>query len=133
MSDESAASSQEFSLPTVGGGLHDIGEKLPRDLQTGDVNFTVSVALPDGLSGSQPQLNLVYSSGTFGAGWNLSIPGVNRQTSKDWLLCESFDDKGPLLITNTLPKTAATWIRGGNRRSRPVQPLGYNERFIRSD
>ena len=79
MSDEAAGSSQEFSLPTVGGGLHDIGEKLPRDL-TVDGSFTVSVALPDGLSGFQPQLNLVYVSGTFGAGWNLNIPGVNRQT-----------------------------------------------------
>ena len=45
-----------------------------------------SVALPPGRNGFQPQLNLVYSTGngngTFGLGWSLSIPGVNRQTSK---------------------------------------------------
>jgi hypothetical protein len=39
-----------------------------------------------GSGGFQPELSLVYSTwngnGLFGLGWNLSVPGVSRKTSK---------------------------------------------------
>src|SRR6266446_5583238 len=77
---------QVISLPQGGGALHGIGEKFSPDLHTGTGNFTVPIALPAGRNGFQPQLNLVYSTGTgngpFGLGWNLSVPGVTRKTSK---------------------------------------------------
>ena len=86
MSNKSGTSSQIISLPKGGGAQHGIGEKFSPDLHTGTGNFTVPIALPPGRNGFQPQLNLVYSTGTgngtFGLGWNLSIPGVSRQTSK---------------------------------------------------
>ncbi|MBF2009493.1 MAG: VCBS repeat-containing protein [Chlorogloeopsis fritschii C42_A2020_084] len=86
MSDKSGVSSQVISLPKGGGALHGIGEKFSPDLHTGTGNFTVPIALPHGRNGFQPQLNLVYSTGNgngaFGLGWNLSIPGISRQTSK---------------------------------------------------
>ena len=63
-----------------------MGEKFSPDLHTGTGNFTVPIALPPGRNGFQPQINLVYSTGSgngpFGLGWNLSIPGVSRKTSK---------------------------------------------------
>lgn len=75
-----------ISLPQGGGALQGIGEKFSPDLHTGTGNFTVPIAVPPGRNGFQPQLNLVYStgngSGPFGLGWNLSIPGVARQTAK---------------------------------------------------
>lgn len=84
MSNKSAA--QTISLPKGGGALHGIGEKFAPDLHTGTGNFTVPIALPPGRNGFQPQLNLVYSTGhgngPFGLGWNLSIPGISRKTSK---------------------------------------------------
>ncbi|MGZ4997480.1 MAG: SpvB/TcaC N-terminal domain-containing protein [Methylobacter sp.] len=80
------SASQVISLPKGGGALHGIGEKFSPDLFTGTGNFTVPIALPAGRNGFQPQLNLVYSTGSgnspFGLGWNLSIPGVSRKTSK---------------------------------------------------
>ncbi len=86
MSNKSGVSSQIISLPQGGGAFHGIGEKFSPDLHTGTGNFTVPIALPPGRNGFQPQLNLVYSTGNgngpFGLGWDLSIPGVNRLTSK---------------------------------------------------
>lgn len=86
MSNKSGTSNQIISLPKGGGAQHGIGEKFSPDLHTGTGNFTVPIALPPGRNGFQPQLNLVYSTGNgnspFGLGWNLSIPGVSRQTSK---------------------------------------------------
>jgi RHS repeat-associated protein len=77
---------QAIALPKGGGALQGMGETFSPDLQTGTGNFSVPIALPPGRNGFQPQLSLVYStgngSGPFGLGWNLSIPGVARKTSK---------------------------------------------------
>ena len=81
-----SSSSNAISLPKGGGALNGIGEKFSPDLHTGTGNFTVPIALPPGRNGFQPQLSLVYSTGNangpFGLGWNLSVPGVSRKTSK---------------------------------------------------
>src|SRR5262245_28591660 len=86
MSSASGTSPQIISLPKGGGALSGIGEKFSPDLYTGTGNFTIPIALPSGRNGFQPQLSLVYSTGSgngpFGLGWNLSIPGVSRKTSK---------------------------------------------------
>jgi len=86
MSGGGSGPSQTISLPKGGGALHGIGEKFAPDLHTGTGNFTVPISLPPGRNGFQPQLNLVYSTGNgngpFGFGWNLSVPGVTRKTSK---------------------------------------------------
>ena len=86
MGNNASEAGQTIALPKGGGALHGIGEKFSPDLHTGTGNFTIPVALPPGRNGFQPQLNLVYSTGTgngpFGLGWNLSIPGVSRKTSK---------------------------------------------------
>ncbi len=63
-----------------------LGENMLPDLHSGIGNFTVSIALPPGRNGFQPQLNLVHSTGHrdgyLGLGWSLSIPGMMRTTSK---------------------------------------------------
>src|SRR5207248_2182940 len=86
MSATTGAASQVITLPQGGGALHGIGETFSPDLHTGTGNFTIPIVLPAGRNGFQPQLNLVYSTGAgngpFGLGWNLSIPGVSRKTSK---------------------------------------------------
>lgn len=86
MGDKAGAASQVISLPKGGGSLQGMGEKFSPDLHTGTGNFTIPIALPSGRNGFQPQLDLVYSTGNgngpFGLGWNLSIPGVSRKTSK---------------------------------------------------
>ena len=86
MSNNSGSSSQVISLPQGGGALKGIGEKFSPDLHTGTGNFTIPISLPTGRNGLQPQLDLTYSTGNgnglFGFGWNLSVPGVARKTSK---------------------------------------------------
>jgi RHS repeat-associated protein len=86
MGNKSGTSAQIISLPKGGGALSGIGETFSPDLFTGTGNFTVPIALPPGRNGFQPQLNLVYSTGSgngpFGLGWSLSVPGVSRKTSK---------------------------------------------------
>jgi YD repeat-containing protein len=86
MGSNSSSPSQIISLPKGGGALQGIGEKFSPDLHTGTGNFTVPIALPPGRNGFQPQLNLVYSTGNgngpFGLGWNLSVPGIARQTAR---------------------------------------------------
>ena len=99
MSTNSAASGQTIALPKGGGALHGIGEKFSPDLHTGTGNFTIPITLPSGRNGFQPQLNLVYSTGNgngpFGLGWNLSIPGITRKTSKG---VPRYDEDGDVFI-----------------------------------
>ncbi|MDO7877730.1 SpvB/TcaC N-terminal domain-containing protein [Hymenobacter sp. ASUV-10] len=84
MSNTSGASA--ISLPKGGGAVGGLGEKFSPDLFTGTGNFSVPIALPPGRNGFQPELTLGYSTGNgnsaFGLGWNLSVPGVTRKTSK---------------------------------------------------
>jgi RHS repeat-associated protein len=86
MANKSNNASQIITTPQGGGALHGIGETFAPDLHTGTGNFTVPIATPAGRNGFQPQLSLSYSSGNgngpYGLGWNLSIPGVSRKTSK---------------------------------------------------
>jgi len=86
MGNKSGVSSQVISLPKGGGALQGIGEKFTSDLHTGTGSFSIPLSVPPGRNGFQPQLSLSYSSGSgngpFGLGWNISIPGVSRKTSK---------------------------------------------------
>lgn len=86
MANKSNTPAQTISTPQGGGALHGIGETFSPDLHTGTGNFTVPLTLPPGRNGFEPKLSLVYSTGNgngpFGLGWNLTIPGVSRKTSK---------------------------------------------------
>ncbi len=86
MADSNSSSTTNISLPKGGGALKGIGETFSPDLFTGTGNFTIPIEVPSGRNGFQPQLSLGYSTGNgngpFGLGWNLSIPGVARKTSK---------------------------------------------------
>jgi hypothetical protein len=79
-------SSPLISMPKGGGALQAIGETFSPDLHTGTGNFTVPIPLPPGRNGLQPKISLVYSTGNgngpFGLGWSLSIPIIQRKTSK---------------------------------------------------
>jgi RHS repeat-associated protein len=99
MGQQSQAVNSVISLPQGGGALQGIGESFSPDLHTGTGNFTVPIAIPPGRNGFQPQINLVYSTGNgngpFGLGWNLSVPGVSRKTSKG---IPRYDDRGDIFI-----------------------------------
>lgn len=86
MSNKSGVSEQVISLPKGGGALKGMGETFSPDLHTGTGNFSIPLQVPAGRNGFQPDLKLVYSTGSgngpFGLGWNLSIPGVSRKTDR---------------------------------------------------
>lgn len=83
---ESTGEGAIISLPKGGGAISGLGEKFAPDLFTGTGNFTVPIGLPPGRAGHAPQLSLGYSTGNgngpFGSGWQLSLPGVARKTSR---------------------------------------------------
>jgi RHS repeat-associated protein len=83
---DSTAEASAISLPKGGGAVSGLGDKFSPDLFTGTGNFSVPIAVPAGRLGVAPQLSLAYSTGSgngpFGLGWQLSLPGVSRKTSR---------------------------------------------------
>jgi RHS repeat-associated protein len=75
-----------ISLPQGGGAISGIGETFQPDLHTGTGNLAIPLQLPPGRNGLQPSLSLSYSTGNpngpYGLGWDLTVPGVRRKTSK---------------------------------------------------
>ena len=86
MSNKSGIAEQVINIPKGGGEMKGLGETFSPDLHTGTGNFSVPISLPSGRNGFQPELGLTYSTGNgntcFGLGWQLSVPGVSRKTSK---------------------------------------------------
>ncbi|MBC7839003.1 MAG: toxin, partial [Nitrospiraceae bacterium] len=63
-----------------------MGEKFAANAVTGTGSMSVPIATSPGRSGFGPQLSLSYDSGSgngsFGLGWNLSLPSITRKTDK---------------------------------------------------
>ncbi len=115
-----------ISNPQSGGAQSGLGEKFSPDLFTGTGNFSVPISVPPGRNGYQPELTLGYSSGNsdgvFGMGWNLSVPGVMRKTSKGIPI---YEDKSDIFILSgaedLVPVRIENEILTGN--------IGYEKTF----
>lgn len=74
------------TLPKGGGAIKGMGEKFAANLMTGTGSMSVPLATSPGRAGFGPQLSLSYDSGagngSFGFGWNLSLPSITRKTDK---------------------------------------------------
>ena len=74
-----------LSLPKGGGAIQGIGEKLQANPVTGSANLTLPLPTTPA-RGLAPSLALTYDSGAangpFGLGWHLSLPTIQRRTSK---------------------------------------------------
>ncbi len=78
--------------------------------QTGALQYSYPIAVPPGRLGNEPSLALSYSSqapiyGGVAAGWSLSIPEIQRDTSKGIL--EQIGGLGPDTRTRTFLSTMA--------------------------
>ena len=75
-----------LSLPKGGGAIRAMGEKFAANPVTGTGSMLVPIATSSGRSGFGPQLSLNYDSGagngSFGLGWDLSLPTITRKTDK---------------------------------------------------
>ena len=85
-SSQSPSQAPAIALPTGGGAIRGIDEKLQVNPATGSAAMTVPIATSPARQGFGPQLTLSYDSGSgsgpFGLGWSLSLPQITRQTSK---------------------------------------------------
>jgi len=86
MANKSGVSERVISLPKGGGALKGIGETFQPNLFSGTGNHSIPISISPGRNGFGPTLSLQYSSGngngTFGLGWQLSIPRITRKTEK---------------------------------------------------
>ncbi len=75
----------EVSFPKGGGAIQGMGESLNGGGMSGTVSLNVPLPITPG-RGFAPTLALQYASGNgnspFGLGFNLSLPSINRRTSK---------------------------------------------------
>jgi RHS repeat-associated protein len=75
-----------ISLPTGGGAIRGIDEKLSVSQPTGTASLTLGVFTSAARQGFGPRLALRYDSGAgngpFGLGWSLGVPAITRKTSK---------------------------------------------------
>ncbi|MCU0694667.1 MAG: FG-GAP-like repeat-containing protein [Polyangiaceae bacterium] len=84
--DKSGVSPSRLHLPKGPGSLEGIGENAEPNLSMGLMTYGVPIEVPKGYDGLAPALRLAYSSGSgnseVGIGWSLSVPSVERMTSK---------------------------------------------------
>jgi RHS repeat-associated protein len=75
-----------LALPKGGGAIRGIGEKFSANPATGTGSLSIPIATSPGRGGFELGLQLSYDSGagngSFGLGWNLSVPAVTRRTDK---------------------------------------------------
>ncbi len=85
-SGDSGATLPHISLPTGGGAVRGIDEKLTIGQPTGAASLSVPISVSPGRQGFTPSLELRYDSGAgngpFGLGWTLSVPSITRKTSR---------------------------------------------------
>ena len=101
---KSALRPNVLSLPAGPGSIEGLGESFQPQLNTGTASYNVPLVVPIGRAGFAPSLALSYNSGvgnkTFGLGWSLSLPYIQRQTDKglpyytDWPTGDSKDNDG---------------------------------------
>ena len=66
------------SLPTSGGAIRGIGEKVSVNLSTGTASMTVPIAVSPGRSGFAPELSLSYDSGAGNGPFGFGTTGIER-------------------------------------------------------
>ncbi|MFC7548747.1 SpvB/TcaC N-terminal domain-containing protein [Plantactinospora sp. GCM10030261] len=118
----SVPSAPSVALPTGGGAIRGIGEKLAVNPAMGTGAMTVPIATSAGRSGFGPQLALAYDSaqgnGPFGFGWALSLPSVSRKTDQG---LPRYDDSDVFLLSGAedlVPLGAGPAVEPGYRVDR---------------
>ena len=101
----------QVSLPKGGGAIQGIGETFQANEFTGTASLSIPIQTSS-CRGFEPTLNVDYSSGngngSFGLGFDLSIPKISRKTSKglpkydrsDTFLLFNGDDLVPFPVEN---------------------------------
>jgi RHS repeat-associated protein len=82
----SGVSDERVSLPDGPGSIGGLGANATVDANHGAMRYSVTIEAPRGFAGLTPSLDLQYSStggtGPLGIGWSMSIPSIDRMTSR---------------------------------------------------
>ncbi|MCI0525620.1 MAG: hypothetical protein L0Y75_10195 [Acidobacteria bacterium] len=99
----SAFAAPSISMPKGGGAIRGVGEKFAANPVSGSGSITVPIAITPGRSGLTPQLMLSYDTasgaGTFGLGWNLSLPAITRKTDKGLPQYQDADESDVFILS----------------------------------
>jgi RHS repeat-associated protein len=83
---ETGVSDNRVSLPNPPGSIDGVVDNARVSGNTGAMTFSVPIDVPQGFEGVTPSLALAYSSlagdGPVGLGWDLSVPAIERTTSR---------------------------------------------------
>lgn len=94
----------KISLPTGGGAIRAIDEKLTINQATGSASMTVPVYVSPGRQGLTPAFGLSYDSGggsgVLGIGWRLSTPQITRKTSRGLPRYEDASDSDVYVLSD---------------------------------
>lgn len=130
-----------ISLPNGGGAIRNIDEKFQVNPANGTAALSIPLPFTPGRAGTAPGLSLDYNSGSgnssFGLGWKLEIPVVQRRTEKKFPLYRddidvftfsggedlvpSVEDTGDVNVRRYLPR-----VEGGFSR---IEKVAENENF----
>ncbi|UCE61454.1 MAG: hypothetical protein JSU63_06835, partial [Phycisphaerales bacterium] len=84
--DKNGVSPNTISRPSGPGSLEGLGDAFQPMLNSGMANYTVRLALPEGIAGFTPELSLQYDAGqgfgVAGIGWSFGPGSIRRQTEK---------------------------------------------------
>jgi Salmonella virulence plasmid 65kDa B protein len=91
-----------ISLPSGGGAIRGIDEKVSVTLATGTASLGVTVPTTACRHGFGADLTLSYDSGSgngpFGLGWRLGVPAITRKTSRG---LPRYEDDDVMLLSDT--------------------------------
>src|SRR2546421_5269574 len=103
--EKSSISVPSLSLPKGGGAIKGISEKFSANPVTGTGSLSVPIFTTPSRSDFYPKLSLSYDSGagtgSFGLGWNLSIPSITRKTDKGLPRYQDADDSDVFILSGT--------------------------------
>jgi RHS repeat-associated protein len=109
-----------ISLPTGGGAIRGVDEKLTIGQPTGAASLSVPISLSPGRQGFGPSLALRYDSGAgngpFGLGWTLSVPSITRKTSSGLPRYADADESDVFVLSSaedlvpTLRQSGGGWV-----------------------
>ncbi len=127
--EKSSISVPSLSLPKGGGAIKGIGEKFSANPVTGTGSLSVPIFTTPSRSDFYPKLSLSYDSGTgtgsFGLGWNLSIPSITRKTDKGLPRYQDAEDSD-IFILSEAEDLVPSFTLQGNTWTRELGPPDPN-------
>lgn len=125
----------QITLPKGGGALKGIDEKFEVNAANGTASFSIPLPLSPGRNGFQPSLALSYNSGagnsSFGLGWDLGFPSIQRKTDKRLPRYRDNEDGDTFMFTGVEDLMPALRVDGGRQTADEFTNGSYSIRRYR--